>query len=65
MGQQKSSPFTRRHFFNMNLSELVSDQKHRQDLYQLEELVKLLENDTDRDDWVKLLKDIGEKYSSV
>ena len=50
--------------FNSELAELLSDEKQRKDLYNLKEVVEMLSDEHDKDDWVKLLQEIGQTVTT-
>ena len=54
-----------KNFFNLELGEMLSDNQHRQDLLQVEDLAKILSDESDKNAWVNLLREISQKYSSV
>ncbi len=47
-------------FFNSGLAELLSDEKQRKDLYNFKEVVEILSNEDDKDEWVKLLQEVAQ-----
>ncbi|MCG5057019.1 MAG: hypothetical protein KA714_03165 [Limnoraphis sp. WC205] len=50
-------------FFNMDLAQALSNEDSREHLAQLEELAKILYEDKYDNDWVQVLKEVGQKYS--
>lgn len=50
---------------NLTSQEMLSKPKYRESFAKLEEVVKLLNNEQGSSDWIQLLLEIGNKYSSV
>jgi len=50
-------------FFNMDLAQALSNEDSREHLAQLEELAKILYEDKYDNDWVQVLKEVGQRYS--
>jgi hypothetical protein len=47
----------------MDLAQALSNEDSREHLAQLEELAKILYEDKYDNDWVQVLKEVGQKYS--
>ncbi|MBD1838892.1 hypothetical protein [Coleofasciculus sp. FACHB-501] len=50
-------------FFNSDLAELLSNKKGNEDLSKLESLRAILSDEHDQDDWVKLLREVGQNIA--